>query len=91
MLLDDVNVRGRHTHERGFPSGHSAVSAVLTITARSWLSPGDKAVTLGLASFVPFARMYVGAHLPFDVLGGSSLGVAVGLGVRRLLGGSLNG
>lgn len=90
-LLDNVNVRGRHTYERGFPSGHSAVSAALTITSWSWLSPGGKAVTLGLASFVPFARMYVGAHLPFDVLGGSSLGVAVGLSVRRLLGGSLNG
>jgi membrane-associated phospholipid phosphatase len=83
-LLEHVNVRGRHTHERGFPSGHAAVSAALTVTSWSWLSPRGKAVTLGLASVVPFARMYVGAHLPFDVLGGASLGGAVGFGVRRL-------
>jgi membrane-associated phospholipid phosphatase len=33
---------------------------------------------------VALARMYVGAHLPLDVLGGAGLGLAVG-GVTRLL------
>jgi glycosyltransferase 2 family protein len=31
-------------------------------------------------------RMYVGAHLPLDMVGGAALGVAVGALVRLLLG-----
>jgi glycosyltransferase 2 family protein len=33
-----------------------------------------------------FTRMYVGAHLPLDMVGGAALGVAVGALVRLLLG-----
>jgi membrane-associated phospholipid phosphatase len=32
------------------------------------------------------SRMYVGAHLPLDMVGGAALGVAVGALVRLLLG-----
>jgi hypothetical protein len=31
-------------------------------------------VTLGLSAIVPLARIYVGAHLPIDVVGGSFFG-----------------
>jgi membrane-associated phospholipid phosphatase len=33
-----------------------------------------------------FTRMYVGAHLPLDMVGGAALGLAVGAAVRLLLG-----
>jgi undecaprenyl-diphosphatase len=39
----------------------------------------------GLAVAVGVARMYVGAHLPLDVIGGFGLGLAVDATVRRYL------
>ena len=38
-----------------------------------------------LSGFVPLARMYVGAHLPLDVVGGSALGLAIGSAVNLLI------
>jgi membrane-associated phospholipid phosphatase len=39
-----------------------------------------------MAVFVCVARVYVGAHLPLDVVGGAALGLAAGTGVRLLFG-----
>jgi membrane-associated phospholipid phosphatase len=40
----------------------------------------------GLAGFVSFARIHVGAHLPLDVIGGACMGVAVASAVNLALG-----
>ena len=40
----------------------------------------------GLAAFVSFARVHVGAHLPLDVVGGACLGVALGSAANLVLG-----
>jgi undecaprenyl-diphosphatase len=42
-----------------------------------------------LSGFVPFARMYVGAHLPLDVIGGSALGISVASLVNLVFGASV--
>lgn len=76
--LPDVRLLGKITGDRGFPSGHAAVSAALTVAAWPCISSRRRRQLLVLASFVPSARVYVGAHLPLDVIGGSALGVAVG-------------
>jgi undecaprenyl-diphosphatase len=81
-LLDDVAIRGAEEGDRGFPSGHAAVSAALTVVAWPHLSSRGRLAFAALSGFVPFARMYVGAHLPLDVVGGSALGVAIGAAVR---------
>jgi undecaprenyl-diphosphatase len=81
-LLDEVALRGTEEGDRGFPSGHAAVSAALTVVAWPSLRSRGRVALAGLAGFVPFARMYVGAHLPLDVVGGSALGVVIGAAVR---------
>ena len=78
----DVGVRGREEDGLGFPSGHAAVSAAMTTVLWPQLPPPLRATTAALTAFVPIARMYVGVHLPLDVLGGSALGLAVGSAVN---------
>jgi undecaprenyl-diphosphatase len=77
-LIEGVARRGRELGDRGFPSGHAAVSTVLTVVAWPYLTDGWRVSLVALSGFVPFARMYVGAHLPLDLVGGSALGLAIG-------------
>lgn len=77
-VIEGVARRGRELGDRGFPSGHAAVSTVLTIVAWPYLADGWRVSLVALSGFVPFARMYVGAHLPLDLVGGSALGLAIG-------------
>src|SRR5213078_390555 len=76
-ILTGVRQRGKEEGDLGFPSGHAAVSAALTLAAWPHVDVGWQLACTTLAGFVPFARMYVGAHLPLDALGGSALGIAV--------------
>jgi undecaprenyl-diphosphatase len=84
--LEDVVIRGKEEGDLGFPSGHAAVSAALTAAASPFVSPPVRAFAIGLAGFVSFARLHVGAHLPLDVIGGACMGVAIGAAVNLALG-----
>ena len=81
-VLEGVSLRGREEGDRGFPSGHATVAAALTVVAWPYLSDGWRVSLAALSGFVPFARMYVGVHLPLDVVGGSALGLAIGSAVN---------
>ena len=81
-LLSNVNLHGKEEGDLGFPSGHAAVSAALTTTSWAYLSSRERVLAVALAGFVPIARLYVGAHLPLDALGGSALGLAIGSAVN---------
>jgi glycosyltransferase 2 family protein len=85
-ILPDVRIRGEDEGDRGFPSGHAAVSAALSTVAMPVLSPAGRAGVAGLAASVAYARVYVGVHLPLDVVGGAALGVALGSAVRLVIG-----
>jgi membrane-associated phospholipid phosphatase len=79
-LVDPLRVRGLPQTGRGFPSGHAAVATVLAIGAASAV-PGLRPLLVGAAVTVGLSRVYVGAHLPLDVVGGAGLGLAVAAGV----------
>ncbi len=64
----------------GFPSGHSAVSAAIVGAALPYLPWRWRWMLLALPIAVAFGRMYVGAHLPLDVVGG----LAIGFGAAAL-------
>ena len=85
-LLADVVVRGAEAQGRGFVSGHAAVAVALVALAWPWLGTRGRLGCVALALTVCLARVYVGAHLPLDVLGGAGLGLAVAGVVRLLIG-----
>lgn len=61
-----------------FPSGHAIVVMALLTVLAPYLSRRLIIVGLAAATAVMLLRIYVGAHLPLDVLGGAAYGVAVG-------------
>jgi len=85
-LLDDVIVRGAEPHGLGFVSGHIGVVTALALVAVPWLPRWGRWAVAAAVVLVFLARMYVGAHLPLDMIGGAALGLGVGAAVRLLLG-----
>jgi membrane-associated phospholipid phosphatase len=85
-LLTHVDERGAHAGGLGYVSGHTAVAFALVTVVTMWLSPRWRAVAWIAATVVAFARIYVGAHLPMDVVGGAALGVACGSLARIAVG-----
>lgn len=78
-LLEDVILRRSHAGGGGYVSGHAAVVFTLATVLHPYLSRRWRIVSWTLASLVSLARIYVGAHLPLDCIGGAALGCAIGL------------
>jgi membrane-associated phospholipid phosphatase len=85
-LLSDVVIRGAEAHGRGYVSGHAATLAALATVAWPWLGRRGRIAVVAVLVVVCLTRIYVGAHLPLDVVGGAGLGIAVGGCVRLLMG-----
>jgi undecaprenyl-diphosphatase len=69
----------------GFPSGHAAVAAALTVVVAAHLSVRWAIAAMALGAVVLLGRVYVGAHLPLDVIGGAALGVVAGSAVSMIM------
>jgi len=75
-LVPGVQIRGMEQSGGGFLSGHAAIAATMAAGVMP-LVPGATPALVALAGAVGFARIYVGAHLPLDVVGGAALGIIV--------------
>lgn len=76
-VLDDVTLRERIEGDLGWPSGHTAVATTLAFVAAPELPRSVRPLLAGIVATVGFGRMYVGAHLPHDVVGGAGLGMMI--------------
>ncbi len=76
-LLADVRIRERIAGGLGWPSGHAAVATTLAVVASPWLPSWIRPLPPVTVALVGFGRMYVGAHLPWDLVGGAGLGLMV--------------
>jgi undecaprenyl-diphosphatase len=82
----DVIVRGAIAQGLGYPSGHSAVSAALVCTVLPYLRGRFRWLVVLVPLAVGFGRIYVGAHLPLDVLGGWAIGIGSAFLVHLIAG-----
>lgn len=62
----------------GFVSGHAVVAFAIAIIATPYVGRRGAAVLWALATGAATLRVYVGAHLPLDSIGGAGLGIAAG-------------
>jgi len=82
----DINVRGDvQISGESFVSGHAAMAAGLAMVVTPYLPGRWRVVPWVLVGLVMIGRMYVGAHLPLDVICGAALGLVVGGGLNLLL------
>jgi glycosyltransferase 2 family protein len=85
-LLEDVHIRGGQDSGLGFVSGHAAVAVAIATLVAPYLGRRARWVAVVVAVLVCISRLYVGVHLPLDVVGGAALGWAAGSLVHLLLG-----
>lgn len=85
-LLTGVHIHGAAAGGRGFLSGHAAVAAAIVTLISPYLSRRARRAVLVLVLAVCVARVYVGAHLPLDVIAGAALGWGAASAVHLVLG-----
>ena len=69
----------------GYVSGHAAVGFVIAAVASPYVGRRWAAVLWALATGAATLRVYVGAHLPLDSIGGAGLGLAAGAAVLLII------
>jgi membrane-associated phospholipid phosphatase len=82
-LLANVKLREKASGV-GYVSGHTAVAFALAAVLAPSVPRAWRPAVFAIASFVALARMYSGAHLPLDVVGGAGLGLVCGVVARRV-------
>lgn len=81
-LLETVTDREILVSGFGFPSGHTAMAAAISLTLALRLGGHWRWLPLLWIPLVALSRIYLGVHSPLDVLGGAAVGVFVVLAVQ---------
>lgn len=77
-VISDVTLRGDASATgQAFVSGHAMLAVGIATLAHPYLDRRWRIVVWSLAAGVCVGRVYVGAHLPFDVIGGGLVGFAI--------------
>jgi glycosyltransferase 2 family protein len=84
-FIGDFRCRGPEQTGLGYVSGHAGVAVALAAAVLPELGSAARVATLFVAPTVGLSRIYVGAHLPLDVVGGAALGLAVDALWERVL------
>ncbi len=85
FLVEGARTRGKEASGLGYVSGHAGVAVGLGIASFGELRPAARLAVLVAVPTVGLCRIYVGAHLPLDVIGGAAMGLAVDAVVARAL------
>jgi membrane-associated phospholipid phosphatase len=85
-LINEVVLRNAPVAGNGYISGHAAVAFALVAVITPYLGRRGRIVVWVLAGVVCLGRVYVGAHLPLDVVGGAAFGFAIGSLTNLLIG-----
>lgn len=82
-LLTDVHARVVETG-MGFPSGHATLATVITLTLLPYIAGKWRWLLPVPIVLVCISRLYLGVHLPLDLIGGVAIGTAAVAFVRIL-------
>jgi membrane-associated phospholipid phosphatase len=85
-IFDQLHLRDVDATGLGFPSGHAAVAAAMVVAALPYLPRRWRWPVLLFPVFMACARVYVGAHLPLDVVSGAAIGAAAAAALHLALG-----
>lgn len=76
-ILPDVTIREPIQGDLGWVSGHTAVATTIALVTSEELPTVVRPALAAIVGIVGFGRMYVGAHLPHDIVGGAGLGMMI--------------
>lgn len=91
LVLEHVHVLASSVDPNSFPSGHTATTlstmTVLFLKAKKYFTHSNliKCLCIAYCILIPFSRIYIGMHYPFDVLVGGAIGMVCGVVVCKYL------